>query len=119
MGAELKPEKGRLLFVFDLEAQRSLPLTRNYQYIGDGLAWSPEGDRVYYIAGGKVFVATTDGSGPTQVTHGATALNFAGAQNLALSPDGKAIVFVREEKGDVAATWKVNRDGFNLVRLSP
>ncbi len=104
--------------MFDLEAQRSLPLTRNHQYIGEG--WrSPEGDRVYYIAGGKVFVATTDGSGPTQVTHGASALNFAGAQNLALPPDGESIVFVREEKGDVATTWKVNRDGSNLVRLSP
>ncbi len=122
MGADLESKKGRLLFVFDLHAHRSMPLTSQHQYIGDGMAWSPEGDRVYYVAGGDVFVAPADGSGPTQLMQRASSLTFSGAQNLAVSPDGNALVFVRgegvEAKADIAAIWRVNRDGSRMMRLS-
>lgn len=116
--------KKSILSVLDLRTDKTLPLTNDGQWIGDGLAWTPEGDRVFYPADGEIFMAKADGSGWSQITNlGGSVLDFSGDHNLAISPDGRQIAFVRGEgtdaKVDKATIWRINSNGSSLLRLSP
>jgi Tol biopolymer transport system component len=113
-----------VLFVLSLQTLEAVALTKGDEAIGDGLVWSPEGGLVFYPAKGEIFAARSDGSTSNQVTSlGGSLISFLGKQNLALSPDGKQLAFMRGEgaqaPADSVKIWTINSDGSGLRRLSP
>jgi Tol biopolymer transport system component len=112
------------LFVLDVRTRGNLILTDEHQWLGDGLVWSLLGSQIFYPADGEIFVAQADGRGQSQLTSlGRSLLAFVNVHNLALSPDGKRIVFARNEDknntADNARLWIINTDGSGSRKLSP
>ena len=113
-----------VLYVLNLQTLETLALTKGGEAIGDGLVWSPKGDRVFYPTRGEIFAAKADGSGWNQITSlDGLLMSFFGEQNLTLSPDGRQIAFMRGEgaraPADLVRIWRINSDGSGLIRLSP
>jgi Tol biopolymer transport system component len=73
-------------------------------------SWSPDGKQIVYARGpefhGQIIVLNVDGSGPQRLTTGRL-----GSANPAFSPDGRLIVFNREDRTDHRQIWVMNADG--------
>ncbi|HEX6625726.1 MAG TPA: LpqB family beta-propeller domain-containing protein, partial [Pyrinomonadaceae bacterium] len=79
------------------------------------VAWSPDGRIVYRSnaeAGADIWSVGTDGSTPKQLTVGAQA-----SRGLAVTPDGRHIIFVSDRAGHFNV-WRVDADGGNLTQLT-
>jgi WD40 repeat protein len=70
------------------------------------LSWSPDGSRLAYAAGGKVFVLRPGGSGPSEIAAGSDA---------AWSPDGRTIAYV--SGCEVRLTTPAGRHDRSLIDL--
>ena len=79
--------------------------TRNYRIIldgtnpeprtlhengADGIVFSRDGKRIFFIADGQVWAADADGANPAQLTQG-----VGGAAGIVVSPDGDRVLFTR------------------------
>jgi Tol biopolymer transport system component len=85
------------------------------------LAWSPDGERLAYVAHSDgvgvrqdIFITNVDGSGmPLQVT------DVGDAEEISWSPDGSSIVFSRWHVPECEAQlWLVDADGADLQPLT-
>lgn len=80
-------------------------------------AWSPDGTRLAYSRGCRIYVAAQDGSGPRVVTTGRQC-----AREPAWSPQGDRLVFTRRlaARGGIEATalFVVSADGGTARRLT-
>lgn len=80
------------------------------------LTWSPDGTKFAFdkrVNGiYEIFVVNSDGTGLTQITHGATSIEFSAAPDW--SPDGTKIAFHRAGP----STWVMNADGSGAVDLT-
>ena len=80
------------------------------------LTWSPDGTKFAFdkrVTGiYEIFVVNSDGTGLTQITHGATSIEFSAAPDW--SPDGTKITFHRAGP----STWVMNADGSGAVDLT-
>jgi Tol biopolymer transport system component len=70
--------------------------------------WSPDGDRLMFVADDGVWAVRTDGSGLEQVT-----AIPPGARSVVWSPDGSRIAFVAD-----GLPYVINLDGSSLRRLA-
>jgi Tol biopolymer transport system component len=73
---------------------------RNLAFGGDLPKWSPDGTKIAFRELGDIWVMNPDGSGQTQITHGA---GLSGG--LSWSPDGGRFAYVAN------GLWIVNADG--------
>jgi len=78
------------------DGNASAPRVLTHDALASGLAWSPDGRTVAYVAldagPGDIYLANADGSGTRRVTHGPV---YTFAAGPAWSPDGRAIAFAR------------------------
>ena len=74
--------------------------------------WSPDGCRIAYVAGQKLYLASADGSGATPIY-----TSPAGIDYPSWSPDGRQLLFVRAP-GLGARIWRVNVDGSSPAALT-
>jgi Ca2+-binding RTX toxin-like protein len=70
-------------------------------------SWSPDGSKIAFTRSGQIWTVTADGSGPVQLTAGAS------ASYPTWSPDGTKIAFERDE--DI---WVMNGDGDGTVNIT-
>ncbi len=100
------------LYVTGANGSNLTRLTHNVGFTGH-YAWSPSGDAIAFggDAGGveELYVMGADGSNPTRLTYGAA---FRGA--VSWSPDGGRVAF-----NCGTSICAINRDGTNLVQLTP
>ena len=81
----------------------ALSKTRNESSTGPGglrqfeMAWSPDGKRLAYAFGGRLWTAPLEGGEPSEVS---TGLSDVVPTKLDWSPDGKTIAFTGNEGGD-------------------
>ena len=87
---------------------------------GTGLAWSPDGRKIVFVAGGghgfgtsALYLVNVDGSGLTQLTP-----LHPDERDVepAWAPDGTRIAFARVERGEIVV---VNPDGSDLRVITP
>ena len=74
--------------------------------------WSPDGCRIAYVAGQKLYLANADGSGATPIY-----TSPAGIDYPSWSPDGRQLLFV-QAPGLGARIWRVNADGSSAGALT-
>lgn len=74
--------------------------------------WSPDGCRIAYVAGQKLYIASADGSGATPIY-----TSPAGIDYPAWSPDGQELLFV-QAPGLGARIWRINADGSSPALLT-
>ena len=96
-------------------AGRSRQIGSEIGYL-DVIAWTPDGQIVYRSdaggSGADIWILKHDGSDARQLTVGARA-----SRGLAVSPDGRHIVFVSDRAGRFNI-WRMDTDGGNLRQLT-
>lgn len=75
-------------------------------------AWSPDGCRIAYLAGQKLYLANADGSAATPIYTAPAALDYP-----SWSPDGHQLLFV-QDPGLGARVWRINADGSSPAALT-
>jgi Tol biopolymer transport system component/DNA-binding winged helix-turn-helix (wHTH) protein len=87
----------------------------NYDGLGGGLSWMPDGKIVYTLPAGaeqNLWVVEPKGGSPQQLT------NHAGFNRQpAVSPDGRYIVFVSDRTG-LQHLWRIDADGTHARELT-
>jgi TolB protein len=112
------PEEGRIAFtsrrsgkeeIYVVSLNGSKPVK-----VADGSmpAWSPDGNRLAYVASSQVYVVNADGSAPHQLTHVQTR-----TESPAWSPNGRQIAYVSYDDGR-DEIYAMNADGSNPTRLT-
>src|ERR1051325_833070 len=80
-------------------------------------SWSPDGKQIVYARGpefhGQIIVLNVDGSGAKRLTTGRL-----GSANPVFSPDGRMIVFNREDRAHYRQIWAMNADGSDKRQLT-
>ena len=122
IGDELAPEFSldgeRVLFLWSTSGGRSLAvLQRASRQVSilptqgvERAVWSPDGARIAFSRGGRLYLMNADGSGESALTPAATARN---ARDPYWSPDGTRIAFTRESR-----VYVINADGSQLHAVS-
>lgn len=88
---------------------------------GDDGAWSPDGKRLIYSNGNRLFLANADGTNSRKLAS-LPGIGVAPASSLrpAWSPDGKTIRFtVLDPKTQVDTIWQISADGASLHPILP
>jgi TolB protein len=79
--------------------------------------WSPDGQQITFAGGTldhqQIVVVNADGSGLKQLTAGALS-----SRNPSWSPDGKLIVFERDDAADNSQIWVMRADGTGKRKLT-
>lgn len=82
------------------------------------LAWSPDGQRLAFVADRRIWVMGADGSRPARLTSRVRG-DFYGLTSPSWSPDGRRIAYSYAPKDDVNRdVWVMNADGSNKRRLA-
>ena len=91
-------------------------LTENFDYSINDVVWAPDGKSLFVTADDKgsvsVFRIWTDGRKPE------TVIDKGYNHNLAITPDGTQLVFIRERINMPAELYRINVDGKNLTQLT-
>ena len=74
--------------------------------------WSPDGCRIAYVAGPKLYLANADGSSATPIYTAPAPLDYP-----SWSPDGHQLLFI-QAPGLGARVWKINADGSSPAALT-
>jgi Tol biopolymer transport system component/DNA-binding winged helix-turn-helix (wHTH) protein len=83
------------------------PPRRLGDLVADALAWSPEGNSLYFSKGPEIFRAKADGSDPKKVATVGTQVF-----NLHPSPDGRRLRFdVVDPRNGSSALWEIDSNG--------
>jgi len=104
------------LMVFDRATRQSRSLTEGFDNWVQDFVWSPDSKSLYFessVAGrSAIFRAAVGGGAPVGIWRGG------GIGGLAVSPDGRRIVFTGSSLSRAAELWSVGADGKNAVALS-
>jgi dipeptidyl aminopeptidase/acylaminoacyl peptidase len=89
----------------------------------EGLAWSPDGRRLAFVADRSIWVMNADGSKPVRVTGGyrpeTSILDNVGWRSPTWSPDGTRIAYTFSPKrGLPRDVWVMNADGSDRQRVA-
>jgi TolB protein len=109
---------GRLqVYVMHADGTRQRPITKPPKGAVYPAAprWSPEGERIVYVAvgsSGQLYLMRADGTGVRRVTHDGWDYNYP-----AWSPNGRRIAFVRGNASG-SGVWAMNVNGTDLRRLT-
>jgi Tol biopolymer transport system component len=106
-------DKGHDMYVINADGSGQQRLSSDPEW-ESGLAWSPDGEALAFIAGGRfadIYVMNADGSGRRRLAGDAT------YGELAWSPRSDKIAFARERDGDVEL-YVMNPDGSGQRRLT-
>lgn len=91
------------------------PLRRLGNLSGNAAVWSPDGGRVFYARGERLYVAGSDGSNSKELL---TAPGW--IARLHVSPDGRSLrFFVQHERSSTSEVWDAQSDGSHLRPFSP
>jgi dipeptidyl aminopeptidase/acylaminoacyl peptidase len=112
---EISPDGNRILFLIWTQGGRSLRVldrvSRQETVLPtqevDRAIWSPDGSRIAFVRGGRLFQMKSDGSQESAITFGTD------DHNPYWSPDGARIVFTRGLR-----VFLVNADGSGLRQVS-
>lgn len=112
--------RGEGIYVMRADGSGVRPLWRGgmLSAFARDLAWSPDGQRLAFVADGRIWVMGADGSRPVRVT-GRVPPKLGGPGSPSWSPDGRRIAYSYSAKPDVDRdVWVMNADGTNKRRLA-
>ena len=92
----------------DTEPEHPIKLTNSDYYSNESLSWSPDGSRLAFASGGKIYVMDADGQNQTRLTD-----NDRWDGSPSWSPDGSRLAFVSGGK-----IYVMDADGQNQTRLT-
>jgi Tol biopolymer transport system component len=97
------------LMVMNVDGSQEVAVTSGpiIDQVPDSISWSPDGTRIAYAAGGRIFVVGLDGAGPTPIAEGSHA---------AWSRDGDTIAYLVD--CDVRATTPDGLHDRSIVDLA-
>ena len=97
------------LMVMNVDGSQEVAVTSGpiIDQVPDSISWSPDGTRIAYAAGGRIFVVGLDGAGPTSIAEGSHA---------AWSRDGDTIAYLVD--CDVRATTPDGLHDRSIVDLA-
>jgi DNA-binding winged helix-turn-helix (wHTH) protein/Tol biopolymer transport system component len=86
------------------------PFRRLGNLTGSAAAWSPDGSRLYYARGEKMYAGEKDGSNPKELFAAEGRISA-----LHVSPDGRSLRFlVQHVRGSIPEVWEAQSDGSHL-----
>jgi serine/threonine protein kinase/Tol biopolymer transport system component len=89
---------------------------------GNGGAWSPDGQKLVYVSGNSLYLASADGTGSRKLAGlpGPFALLAGLGTSLTWSPDNQEIALTLEDpKTLLPHLWELSADGRDLHRMFP
>ncbi len=100
------------IFVSDLSGQNRVKIAEAVNCFG--LAWSPDGTKIAFSEGTRVYVADSDGR-TRQLIHAGPGGPYPGASfNLQWMHDGRTLSFVQVENAHVRHLWNASRISVTL-----